>query len=128
MEEYAAKVEKIMAKAYPDAVGTQLYEDLSVEHLVGGLSDTSMIYDVLTKKPRSVEAAMHLIRWHESCRVIQKTCSAVRQVIVEDQEGDDDQTYGTEGRSQSHKITKKTYQCYACNLRGHIKRDCPNKK
>ena len=49
----------------------------------GGLPDHSLVYDVMTKKPRTVEAALDLIQWHESCRGIQRKRAGVRQVSSE---------------------------------------------
>ena len=37
----------------------------------------------MTKKPRTVEAALDLIKWHESCRGIQRKRAGVRQVSSE---------------------------------------------
>ena len=64
-------------------MGSDLAEALTVEHLVGGLADDSLIYDVMTKKPESVEAAMDLIKWHESCRILKKRKGNVRQIACE---------------------------------------------
>ena len=57
-EEYAARVQRSVAKAYPGIVGTTLLEDMTIENLVSGLSDTNLVYDVLTKKPKSVQEAV----------------------------------------------------------------------
>ena len=83
IEEYAARVQKMVGKAYPGIAGTSLMEDLTIEYLVGGLPDHSLVYDVMTKKPRTVEAALDLIQWHESCRGIQRKRAGVRQVSSE---------------------------------------------
>ena len=65
------KFQRSVAKAYPGIVGTTLHEDMTIENLVSGLSDTNLVFDVLTKKPKSVQKAVELIQWHESCRVAQ---------------------------------------------------------
>ena len=156
LEEYAAKVRKVVAKAYPDAVGTSLYESLCVEHLVGGLSDPSMIYDVLTKKPQTVELAMDLIQWHESCRGIQKKRTAVRQVTFEDEQEREleirrmnGKSYVTEERlnqfgrelreglvddlkkatsQRGSRTNSRSQECYRCHKIGHFARACPTRQ
>ena len=89
LEEYASRVRRMVGNAYPDMVGTSLCEDITIEYVVGGLNDQNLIYEVLTKKPKSVEGALDLIRWHESCKCIQKRCAGVRQVTTEDGETTD---------------------------------------
>ena len=80
-EEYAARVQKMAAKAFPGIAGTALLEELTIEYLFGGLPDHSLVYDIMTKKPRTVEAALDLIQWHESCRNLQRKRAGVRQVV-----------------------------------------------
>ena len=86
-EEYAARVQRSVAKAYPGIVGTTLLEDMTIENLVSGLSDTNLVYDVLTKKPKSVQEAVDLIQWHESCHIAQRRRAGVRQVSQWDDPG-----------------------------------------
>ena len=88
LEEYAARVRKLANRAYPGISGTSLLEEMTIEYLVGGLTDQNLIYDVMTKKPRSVEAALDLIQWHESCRGVQRKRSGVRQLAIT--QGEDD--------------------------------------
>ena len=83
LEEYASRVHRTVTKAYPGTAGSQLAEDLTIENLVGGLADSNLIYDVLTKKPRSVQEAIDLIQWHESCKGAQKRKVAFKQVSVD---------------------------------------------
>lgn len=83
LEEYAGRVHRTVTKAYPGTAGSQLAEDLTIENLVGGLADSTIIYDVLTKKPRSVQEAIDLIQWHESCKAEQRRKVAFKQVSVE---------------------------------------------
>ena len=83
LEEYTARVRRLVNKAYPGIVGKPLLEDIAVEHLVNGLSDHNLIYDVMTKKPSTVEAALDLIQWHENCRSIQRKKTGIRQLKTE---------------------------------------------
>ena len=82
LEEYAARTRNLMAKAYPGLEGTDLFQSLSVETLVGGLSDPNLVYDVLTKKPKSVEEAIDLIKWHECCKGNLRRRTSIRQVMA----------------------------------------------
>ena len=84
LEEYAARTRKMVLKAYPGMEGTELIDKLTVEHMVSGLSDPNLVYDVLTKKPRTVEKAIDLIQWHECCKDSVKKKSVLRQVGTED--------------------------------------------
>ena len=83
LEEYAARVRKVVNKAYPGIGGTALLEDMTIEHLVSGLTDQNLMYDVLTKKPHTVEEAMDLIQWHESCKGATKKHGGIRQVAAD---------------------------------------------
>ena len=78
--EYASRVRKLVSRAYPGITGSDLLEDMTIEYLLSGLPDTSLMYDVLSKRPASVEAALDLIQWHESCRSIQRRRTGIRQV------------------------------------------------
>ena len=90
--EYAAKVRKQVSKAYPGIAGSRLIEDLTIEHLVGGLSDSTLMYDVLTKRPKTVEETLDLLQWHESCKGAMKKKVGVRKVgfSVDDEDLDED--------------------------------------
>ena len=86
LEEYADRVRRTVTKAYPGITGTQLMEDMTIENLIGGLPDSNLVYDVLTKKPRSVQQAIDLVLWHESCRGAQKKRMGLRRVAAAEQE------------------------------------------
>ena len=78
--EYASRIRKLVSKAYPGIAGSTLLEEMTIEHLLSGLPDNTLMYDVLSKKPSSVEAALDLIQWHESCRAMQRRRASTRQV------------------------------------------------
>ena len=84
LEEYASRVHRTVAKAYPGIAGSKLADDLTIENLVGGLPDSNLVYDVLTKKPRTVQEAIDLIQWHESCKGAQRKKIGLKQVSVEE--------------------------------------------
>ena len=78
--EYADRVKTLMTKAYPGLENTQLYVEMTIEYLVNGLADKNLIYDVLTKKPQTIEEALEMITWHECCKGSEKR-TMVRQVM-----------------------------------------------
>ena len=84
LEEYASRVHRTVAKAYPGIAGSKLADDLTIQNLVGGLPDSNLVYDVLTKKPRTVQEAIDLIQWHESCKGTQRKKIGLKQVSVEE--------------------------------------------
>ena len=84
LEEYASRVHRTVTKAYPGIAGSKLADDLTIENLVGGLLDSNLVYDVLTKKPRTVQEAIDLIQWHESCKGTQRKKIGLKQVSVEE--------------------------------------------
>ena len=81
--EYASRARKLVSRAYPGTTGTDLLEGMTVEHLLSGIPDSTLMYDVLSKKPPTVEAALDLVQWHESCRAIQRRRAGVRQVAAD---------------------------------------------
>ncbi|VDH91829.1 Hypothetical predicted protein [Mytilus galloprovincialis] len=67
LQEFAYRVVNLISKAYPEIKGTQLFEELTVEHFLYGLNDENMTYDVISK-PKSIDEALNMVMWHESCR------------------------------------------------------------
>ena len=86
MQEYAARIHLVMGKAYPGLEGTDLFIRMTIEHLLGGLPDGNLAYDVLTKRPQTVQQALDMIAWHESCRGGNRKKATVRQVVDADAE------------------------------------------
>ena len=72
LEEYVSRVHRTVAKTYPGIAGSKLVDDLTIENLVGGLPDSDLVYDVLTKKPHTVQVAINLTQSHESCKGVQR--------------------------------------------------------
>ena len=56
-----------MSRAYPGMQGTAVFENLAIEHLLRGLPDQKLTYEILTKKPRDLSEAIYIITWHEAC-------------------------------------------------------------
>ncbi len=47
-----------MSKVYPGMEGSPMYESIAVEHLIMGLPDPNMAFDILARKPRTIEEAL----------------------------------------------------------------------
>ena len=80
LREYAARVRELMNKAYPGLDGSALFTSMLIERIVRGLPDPALVYDVLSKRPRTVEMALDAIEWHECIKVCKKKPIATRRV------------------------------------------------
>ena len=83
LQEYSSRVEGIVRKAYPGIENSELYRKLSIEHMLYGLNDQSITYDVLTKMPKTMDEAVNLVTWHESCKSGLKGKHTIRHVSAE---------------------------------------------
>jgi hypothetical protein len=54
----------MMSKAYPDIDGT----DLAIQHLLKGIPDQQMAYEISVRTPRSVSEAVDMIIMYEACK------------------------------------------------------------
>ena len=54
IQEYASRVRAMMAKAYPDIGLSDTFNQLTIHHLLQGLPDQSIAYEVLIRKPRTL--------------------------------------------------------------------------
>jgi hypothetical protein len=82
IDEFAFKVSSTVAKAYPGLCGGDLYTSLVIEHIVNGLGDSSLAYDILSKRPHTIEQAIDMIQWHECCKA-KTTKVTIRQLSEE---------------------------------------------
>ena len=57
-----------MNKAYPGLRDEQLKAELAIEHLLNGLNDQIVAYEVAIKRPKTVQSAVDMITWHECCK------------------------------------------------------------
>jgi len=68
IQQYSARVSQLMSRAYPGIEGTPIYNNLAIEHLLRGLSDQKLSYEVLINRPRDFRQAVDMIVWHDACR------------------------------------------------------------
>ena len=80
IQQYSARVSRLMTRAYPGIQGTGIFENLAIEHLLKGLPDQKMAYEILTKKPRTLSETVDMITWHEACRQQTVKNSGVRKI------------------------------------------------
>ena len=49
LQEYAARVQTLVSRAYPGLEGLELFTSMTIDHLVSGLQDPNLVYDVKTR-------------------------------------------------------------------------------
>ncbi|CAG2219847.1 unnamed protein product [Mytilus edulis] len=85
IHEYAARIEGMVRKAYP-GMDKQLFNNISIEYMLSGLPDQSLAYDVLTKRPKTMEETINLVTWHLTCKNGMKGKTQIRQVETMEEE------------------------------------------
>ena len=83
LREYAARVRELMAKAYPGLEGSPLFTSMLIDRIVRGQSDPAIVYDVLSKRPQTVEMALDAIEWHECIKTLKKKPVSTRRLTEE---------------------------------------------
>ena len=73
LQQYSARVSRLMSRAYPGMQGTPVFENLAIEHLLRGLPDQKLAYEIFTKRPRDLSAAIDMITWHKTSHLIIST-------------------------------------------------------
>ena len=80
IQEYASRVRTMMTKAYPDIGMSETFNQLTIHHLLQGLPDQSIAYEVLIRKPRTLSQAVDMITWHECCKETTRKKSGIRHL------------------------------------------------
>ena len=80
IQEYASRVRAMMTKAYPDIGMSETFNQLTIHHLLQGLPDQSIAYEVLIRKPRTLSEVVDMITWHECCKETTRKKSGIRQL------------------------------------------------
>ena len=75
LQQYSARVSRLMSRAYPGMQGTAIYDTLAVEYLLRGLPNQKLAYEIFTKIPRDLSAAIDMITWHKTSYLIISTSS-----------------------------------------------------
>ena len=100
LQQYSARVSRLMSRAYPGMQGTPVFENLAIEHLLRGLPDQKLAYEILTKKPRDLSEAIDMITWHEACRQYTTKTSGLRNVQYQNSD-DEDYEYDQDSDSEN---------------------------
>ena len=88
IHEYASRVRGMMTKAYPDIGMSETFNQLMIHHLLQGLSDQSIAYEFLIRKPKTLSQAVDMIIWHECCKQTNSRQSGIRQLRKPDISGE----------------------------------------
>jgi hypothetical protein len=62
IHEYAARIENMVRKAYT-GMDRQMFNNISIEYMLSELPDPSVAYDVLTKRPGTMEETIFFRKW-----------------------------------------------------------------
>ena len=84
LQQYSARVSRLMSRAYPGMQGNAVFDNLAIEHLLRGLPDQKLAYEIFTKKPKDLSDAVDMITWHEACRQYTAKSNGVRNVEYSD--------------------------------------------
>ena len=58
----------MMTKTYPDIEMSETLNQLTIHHLLQGLPDQSIAYEVLIRKTRTLSEVVDMTTWHECCK------------------------------------------------------------
>ncbi|XP_069109733.1 uncharacterized protein [Argopecten irradians] len=83
-QRYSSRVAEMVRKAYP-GINEILFNNLCVEHMLSGIADQSIAYDVLTKRPQTIDEAVNLLSWHYSCKKgMKQKGNTIRKISFEE--------------------------------------------
>ena len=121
IQEFSSRINSLMNKAYPGLANEQLKTELAIGHLLNGLDDQSIAYDVATKRPKTVQSAVDMISWHECCKNGMRKRANIRQVICEDDNQDEPLNDVTICQVKSQKaVTEERLNQFGSSLRDSI--------
>ena len=79
-QDYAAKIQSKMIKAYPDIQKSETFNQLAIHHFLQGLQDQNLSYEVMKLKPRTLTEATDHIIWLNSCQKMYQKSSCIRTI------------------------------------------------
>ena len=105
VQEFSSRISTIMNKAYPGLRDEQLKAELAIEHLLNGLNDQNVAYEVAIKRPKTVQSAVDMITWHECCKTAMRRNPTAR-LASHDDDGDDN-----ENRQVGEFVVQRVNEC-----------------
>ncbi|CAC5363135.1 unnamed protein product [Mytilus coruscus] len=124
IHEYAARIEGMVRKAYP-GTDKQLFNNISIEYMLSGLPDQSLAYDVLTKRPKTMEETINLVTWHLTCKNGMRGKSQIRLVeTIEVEEEVDYEDLNCRKAGPQRYVTEETKSVWTRHERVYDKGCC----
>ena len=74
----------MMTKTYPDIEMSETLNQLTIHHLLQGLPDQSIAYEVLIRKTRTLSEVVDMTTWHECCKETTRKKSGIKQLSTFD--------------------------------------------
>jgi len=68
-QDYAARVQMMMSRAYPDIKMTDTFQQISIEHFLQGMPDQEISYEVMKLNPSTLEEAADKFEWLQFCKL-----------------------------------------------------------
>ena len=131
IQQYSARVSQLMTRAYPGIQCTGIFENLAIEHLLRGLPDQKMAYEILTKKPRTLSETVDMITWHEACRQQTVKSSGIRRIedheYYSDYDSDDSDVSMNLRRVSGRKtVTEERINQLWCDMKMYLSQQIEN--
>ena len=121
-QKFAARVAECVRKAFP-GINDILFNKLCVEHLLNGIPDQGVAYDVITKRPKTIDEAINLLTWHESCKrglYRRDTDIPYQDDIYSDSDDRDNQNVDVRRVNHKRFMTEERLQQFGRELRDDI--------
>ena len=85
-----------------------------------GLPDTAMAYDILTKKPQTVQQAIDMISWHECCKISSGKRSSRRMISGENTLDDTEEEVEVRRVNGKRFVTEERLQQFGRELKNDL--------
>ena len=131
LQQYSARVSSLMSRAYPGMQGTAIFDNLAIEHLLRGLPNQKLAYEIFTKKPKNLSDAVDTITWHKACQQYttknndEENLSAIGRIssmrYVSGNAHDEAKFDNWDQITNDHHRERR---CYNCRERGHEVSEC----
>ena len=131
LQQYSARVSRLMSRAYSGMQGTAIFDNLAIEHLLRGLPDQKLAYEIFTKKPKNLSDAVDMIIWHKACQQFttknndkENPSSIGRICSMRHVSGNAHDEAKFDKWDQITNVHHRERRCYNCRERGHEAIEC----